>query len=938
MSSLVNTHISPAEHEGEPFGTPAVSGPISRYAPECSAPLSLEQEQIWAAYAQRATGSCPNNRVLILRHRGPLDVQVLNESIRILLQRHHILRTRIELRNGIPFQLLTAIHQIDLAVADLTDSSPSEGEAAILALATAETYFSFQLVGGPFTRYHLVKLSGQEHCLIINVHAVLADEWSLDIVAHELNLSACAGNTQPMLPDTTLQYADYSRSQREHCSDSVLESEVSYWRERLRARPPVLELPTDRPRSMTTNLRAGRHVLVIPKELAVSIAELGEASGVELGTTLLAVFQVLLFRYTGQDDMVLGLAVSGRDRIETQTAVGPFSRTIPFRVTLEDDLTFHELLLRVGDQLRTDGRHLDISLNLMMNERQTERHPEVNPVFRVIFSSARCFRDPDGGWRRVECEGQPNAPAGVLHLHVDTGGVDILARFTYDTELFDEATICRMAGHFKTVIESVIADGAHSISRLPLLTRPERNQLLTEWNGTDTDYPRDKCVHQLFEEQVDRDPGAIAVFFEDQQLTYAELNGRANQLARRLSTIGVGPGALVGICTERSADMVTGLLGIWKAGAGYVPLDPQYPVDRLTLMLEDSKLRVLVTQAALRPMFSEFKGELVCLDSNRIDKENAANMAGSATAGDAAYVIYTSGSTGKPKGVRIAHRSLTNFLISMRARPGLTAKDTLLAVTTISFDIAALELYLPLIVGARLILASRETACDPHRLQALMLSKAPTVMQATPATWRLLLEVGWKGSSNLKILCGGEAMSGDLAAELLKRASSVWNMYGPTETTVWSTISEVTRSSDPITIGRPIANTDVYVLDKHLEPVPVGVAAELFIGGDGVAAGYLHRPELTAEKFIAHPFRAQDSGMRLYRTGDLARYRPNGDLECLGRIDNQVKVRGFRIELGEIESALNAHVGVKQNVVVVREDTPGDRRLVAYVARTRHKC
>jgi amino acid adenylation domain-containing protein len=483
----------------------------------------------------------------------------------------------------------------------------------------------------------------------------------------------------------------------------------------------------------------------------------------------------------------------------------------------------------------------------------------------------------------------------------------------------------------KPVMQGTLIDTDESNSRRLLLTTTERERLLVEWNDTYAEYPTDRCVHQLFEEQVGRTPDATAVIFEEQQLSYRELNSRSNQLAHHLLKLGVGPDSLVGVCVQRSPDMFAGLLGIWKAGGAYVPLDPQYPLDRLSLMLEDSGLSVLLTEKPLRAKFSGYKGQLVCLDSDAISRENGENYPEAAKSENLAYVIYTSGSTGKPKGVQICHRSLVNFLISMKSSPGLTSLDTLLAVTTISFDIAALELYLPLIVGARVVLASRETALDGYKLRETLAGNAITVMQATPATWRLLLEAGWEGSNNFKILCGGEALPRELAAELLKRGSSIWNMYGPTETTVWSTTSRITAEEGPITIGRPIANTEVYVLDDHLDPVPVGIPGELYIGGAGVARGYLHRPELTAEKFISHPFRARESGARLYRTGDLVRFRTNGELECLGRIDNQVKVRGFRIELGEIESVLGQYPGVKQGVVVAREDTSGSKRLIAYV-------
>ena len=466
----------------------------------------------------------------------------------------------------------------------------------------------------------------------------------------------------------------------------------------------------------------------------------------------------------------------------------------------------------------------------------------------------------------------------------------------------------------------------------------ELHRLLVQWNDTQADYPKNKCIHHLFEEQAARTPDAIAVVFENRRLTYGELNNRSNQLARCLLKQGVGPDVRVGICIERSPDMIIGLLGILKAGGAYVPLDPRYPSDRLTIMLQDSGLKVLVTEELFRSRFSEYKDQLVFIDSGAITRESPENCCGRARAEDLAYVIYTSGSTGKPKGVQICHRSVVNFLVSMRSRPGLTEKDVLLAVTTVSFDIAGLEVYLPLIVGSCVVLVSRDTASDGYQLRQTLERTVPTVMQATPATWRLLVEAGWRGSKDLKVLCGGEALPRDLVGELLTRSSAVWNMYGPTETTIWSTTSQITSSAGPITVGKPIANTQIYILDSNLEPVPVGVPGELYIGGDGVARGYLHRPDLTADKFIPDPFREQGSGARLYRTGDLARYQPNGDIECLGRIDNQVKVRGFRIELGEIESVLAEYPGAAKNVVVALEDGPGDKRLVAYVAVGRTKA
>ncbi len=467
----------------------------------------------------------------------------------------------------------------------------------------------------------------------------------------------------------------------------------------------------------------------------------------------------------------------------------------------------------------------------------------------------------------------------------------------------------------------------------------ELQQLLGKWNHTQANYPTNQCIHQLLESQVERTPDNMAVIFENKSLTYRELNSRANQVARYLQTLQVGSEVLVGICMERSLEMAIALLGILKAGAAYVPLDPAFPQERLALMLEDSQLSVLLTESDQLAKLPHHQAQVVCLDTDweKITQYADQNPDSEITPDNLAYTIYTSGSTGKPKGVQVLHRGVVNFLTSMRQTPGLQSSDVLLAVTTISFDIAVLELFLPLTVGASVVLVTREVASDASQLMKVFSSSEATVMQATPATWRMLISAGWQGSSTLKILCGGEAMSRDLADQLLERSASVWNMYGPTETTIWSAVHQVEPGDTPVPIGRPIANTQIYLVDPELKRksdpiklVPIGEPGELLIGGVGLARGYLNRPEQTDERFIPDPF-SNEPGVRLYRTGDLARYLADGNIEFIGRIDNQVKIRGFRIELGEIESALSQHPAVREAVVIAREDVPGDKRLVAYL-------
>jgi amino acid adenylation domain-containing protein len=508
----------------------------------------------------------------------------------------------------------------------------------------------------------------------------------------------------------------------------------------------------------------------------------------------------------------------------------------------------------------------------------------------------------------------------------------IFGPVTYNPDLFDDSAITRMVGNWKTLLTGAAAEPGKHVAELPVLTDAEQDQIVVEWNDTRVNYPKDLCLHALFEAQVERTPDATAVVCEEERLSYRELNARANQLAYHLRKLGVGAEVLVGICMERSVEMMVALLGILKAGGAYVPLDPAYPEERLAFMIKDSGLQVLITHEPFRSTLTDQVEKLVRMDKDWpvISQEGRENLASEIEPENLAYVIYTSGSTGRPKGVQICHRSLVNLLTSMRARPGLTEEDSLLAVTTISFDIAALELYLPLMVGARCVLASRESSGDGQRLWKMLDDYEITVMQATPSTWKLLLQSGWPGKADLKILCGGEAMPRELAEQLISRACSVWNMYGPTETTVWSSLHRVTSSAGLIPIGRPIGNTQMYLLDRNMQPVPVGVIGELYIGGDGLARGYRNRAELNAEKFIPNPFGCEP-GARLYKTGDVARCRADGNIECLWRIDNQVKVRGFRIELGEIESVLREHPAIRDVCVIVREDRPGDPRLVAYV-------
>jgi amino acid adenylation domain-containing protein len=743
----------------------------------------------------------------------------------------------------------------------------------------------------------------------------------------ELNLDQGAVEVAPASVET--------KTMKRVSGDDWVEQEVSYWRQKLAGIPAILELPTDRPRLPVQTFRAARESVLFPKSLKQALETLSEQEGVSLSVVLLAVFQALLTRYTRQDDIVVGVAIQGGEEDDAQELNQPFGANVAIRTDISGDPTFRQLLSRVSNDANSAREHQNVPWESVVEAVQPDRDASRHPLFQVLFSMEDSQFSPGSG--EISDPGTDSVVLKVdLQLQMQDRPDGLAAYFTYCSDLFDAATIVRMTAHFRKLLESIVENPDETVWRLPLLTDAERNRLVVEWNNTGMDYARDRCVHQLFEAQAARTPNATALVFGKESLTYGELERRANQLAKHLIKLGASPDSLVGICLERSLEMVVGLLGILKSGAAYVPLDPAYPRDRIAFMLENADVPLLLTQAQLRESLPSTASGTVLIDSDwpEIAKQSQESPELTLNPENRAYVIYTSGSTGKPKGVEIPHRAVVNFLTTMADRPGITASDRLLAVTTLSFDIAGLELYLPLTQGASVEIVSREVSTDGHQLLQKLSDSGATVMQATPATWRMLLEAGWKGDPGLKILIGGEAVSQKLANQLLPRSASVWNVYGPTETTIWSTLSKLEAGQSAVTIGRPIGNTEIFILDKMLQPVPIGVAGELHIGGDGLARGYLKRPELTAEKFIVHPLNP-DRKARLYKTGDLVRYLPNGDIEFLGRIDHQVKIRGFRIELGEIETVLRQHPGINETVVLAREDTPGDKRVVAYFVPTR---
>lgn len=887
--------------------------------------LSSGQERFWVL-EQLHPGTAVHNVGCGLKLAGSINVANLQRAWGDLVQQHEILRTTFQLVDEVPVQFVLPSMREMLREVDLRHLASSERTARFTSLTAQQVEKPFDLTRDSLVRATLFQLSDTESVLLLVSHRIVCDECSLRTLLTEMYARYRERFTALETAKTGLQNRDVISSETE-------KSNLSYWLQHLSGAPLSLDLPTDRPRLSVQTFRCARQRMRIEALLLERLRDLQQKQDVTLFVVLLAAFNVLASRYARQEDLVVGTRVSGRQRPEVEKEIGPLENMLALRFDLSGDPSFTELLFRVREVVDRALAHQNIAFGTLARELHLERDMSRHPVFQIMIAMEdAAVSGPNlGPW------------ASLLRMENAAGEFDLSVNFTelenqleiafgYNTDLFDDSTVTRMMQNLRRLLESIAENSNIRISRVPLLSEAERRQILVEWNHTAAEYDRDQCVHQRFEHWATRTPDSTAVVFEKQQLSYGELDRRANQLANHLLRLGVQTDGLVGVCLDRSLEMVVGLLGVLKAGAAYVPIDPTYPVDRIKFMLEDAEVPVLLTQQRLAGTLPVGNTKVVLIDSDWQEITHSSQETPGLTTKpqNRAYVIYTSGSTGRPKGVEVSHRAVINFLTTMAERPGMTSRDRLLAVTTLSFDIAGLEIYLPLTVGAAVEIASREVSADGSQLSAKLASSGATMMQATPATWRMLLEAGWKTNRGLKVLCGGEALGRNLADQLREKAASLWNMYGPTETTIWSTVSKVESERGSVTIGRPIANTQVFILDKVLQPVPIGVAGELHIGGDGLARGYLKRPELTAEKFIPHPF-STAPGARLYKTGDLARFLPDGNIDYLGRIDFQVKLRGFRIELGEIETVLTKSDEVQHAVTIVREDNPGDQRLVAYL-------
>jgi len=923
----------------------SVAPSIQPRAATGESPLSFSQERLWLI-EQLEPDNAAYNIFDAIQIEGKLNFSALEQAVNEIILRHEVLRTIFISREGKPSQTVLQSVVLKLCIFDLEALPEDRQKLELQNLVREEINRPFNLARWPLLRVFLFRFTRTHHVLLLNLHHIISDGWSTGVLVSELKAiyQSFSSGSVSSLPPLPIQYADFASWQREWMKGDRLERELSFWRQQLAGAPETLQLPIDRPRPRNKSSRGAVHAFQLSPELTKAGLDLCQQKHITLFMLLLSAWDMLLQRYSGQHDFVIGTPVANRIRPELEPLIGFFVNTLALRFTLSDDWSFLQLLSHVREVTLAAQEHQELPFERLIEELQPKRDTSYTPLFQVMFVLQNApvpeIKMPGLVLRPVPLHGDTSKFDLLLSLR-EFGNGAMNAELEYDTELFNASTAERMVAHFCALLVSALRDPKARISELVMLREAETRQLLLEWNKTAHVYPpQDGFIHQQIERQAASLPWAMAVVLGDQELTYGALDRRANQLAWKLRSFGVGPGVLVAICVERSLEMVVGLLGILKSGAAYVPLDPGYPNDRLAYMMKDSQAPVLLTLANLRGLLSAHQARVLCLDSDwqeQIAPQPEHNPAVCLDEADLAYMIYTSGSTGEPKGAMNTHGGIRNRMLWMQEAYQLTSHDAVLQKTPFSFDVSVWEFFWPLMVGARLIVAKPGGHQERDYLVDIIRSRRITTIHFVPSMLQMFLEApGVENCSTLKrVICSGEALSPDLKNGFFERLGcELHNLYGPTEAAVDVTWWPCRKDDGlhTVPIGSPIANTQMYVLDHQMNPAPVGVAGELYIGGIGLARGYWNRPALTAEKFLPSPFAG--AGARLYRTGDLGCYREDGAIEYLGRADYQVKVRGFRIELGEIEAALLRCPEVKESVAVVREEDNGDKRLVAYVAAT----
>jgi iturin family lipopeptide synthetase A len=920
------------------------TGAIGRVDRNGKLALSYSQERLWFIN-QLEPENVAYNAPAAVRILGPLELESLERTLREIVRRHESLRTRFLSVDGEAQQIIDPSLSVELPVTELSHLPELEREVEAQRLARQEARQPFDLARGPVFRAKLLRLASQDHVLVFNMHHIVCDAWSIGVLVREVSaIYNNFSNGQPsLLPELDIQYADFSAWQRELLSGPLLDEQLEYWKRKLAAVEP-LNLPTDRPRAGIQRPDGATTRFTVPKELTESLKVLSRKQTATLYMILLAAFQALLGRYSGQSDIAVGSPIAGRLRTETEALIGVFINTLVLRTDLSSQPDSMELLQQVKETTLEAYAHQDVPFERLVEVLLPQRDLTQMPLFQVLFVFQNVpFTALELGAAKMLPFDVDNGAAQfdvTLMLEETSSGME--GSIAYNKGLFDAATMRRMIEHYQMLLSGVVENPKQPIAWLPLLTANERKQVTEEWNRTEAQYPLNKCLHEIFEEQVERTPRAVAVVDEDRELSYEELNRRANQIAHYLRKLGVGPDVIVGLCMERSVEMVVGLLGVLKAGAAYMPLDPEYPAERLTYMLQDAQLKFLLTQERLQDIFAGFTGSMICVDTQRLGKileESDANPDGSnVDPENLAYVLYTSGSTGRPKGVGMTQGPLCNLVawqLISNSGPHRT-----LQFTPLTFDVSFQEIFATLCSGGSLVLIGNDTRRDPAELWKVLCEREVERLFLPFIALQELAEAScaaeWEFTSLRTVITAGEQLKVTPALQRFFDRLSVAileNQYGPTECHVVTAHRlQATSKEWPLLppIGKPIANDQVYVLDENNTPLPIGVPGGLYLAGAGLARGYLNRPDLTAERFVPNPFSVR-GGERMYRTGDRVRWRADGDLEFIGRLDDQVKIRGFRIELGEIEAALREHGGVRQAVVIVREDQVGEKRLVAYV-------
>jgi amino acid adenylation domain-containing protein len=925
---------------GELAGIPVVSRTGKPF------PLSYAQQRLW--FVQKLQPLNPQfNIPAAAQIRGPLNSDLLEEALNRIVHRHDSLRTTFHEVEGEPLQTVASAGGHRLQRINFESLPHNVAETEFRDLMRDEATKPFDLTVGPLFRAVLIRRNAEDHVLLLTVHHIVSDSWSAGIMVREIVglYEDLAGGGAGRLSGLPVQYVDFAQWQRQRLAGDAFEEDLAYWKEQLGSEPPAIELASDRPRPAVSSFRGAIETLELPAALTCKLKELSQSENATLFMTLLAAFNVLLYRYTRQEDIVVGCPISGRNQTEIAGLIGFFVNTLALRTDLSGEPEFRELLRRVRAAALGAYAHQQVPFDKVVDAVQPKRDLSHAPLCQIVFGlRENPVKQYSMGATTFQLLGTHNGTSKFdLTLEAIQSDAGVVLSAEYSTDLFDAPTIRRMLHHYLVLLEAAADKPSTRISQLPLLNAEEQYRAIVEWNRTAAPYPDHLCAHQLIEQQAARTPDAVAAVFEGQELTYSELNRKANQLAHHLRRLGAHPESRVALCMTRSLEMIVGVLGIWKAGAAYVPMDPAYPRERLEFLLEDSGAEIVLTQEALAATLPAGAAKVVPLDTlwTTLEHECSCSSVVGPAPDNLAYVIYTSGSTGKPKGVLIPHQGLVNYLVwcvdEYRIESGIGAP----VQSSISFDLTITSMFAPLIKGGAVHLLSEEQGVG-QLSAALRNTRGFSLVKITPAHLEMLsYEIPPEeaaGKTHAFIIGGENLLAGNIAFwQEYAPDTALINEYGPTETVVGCCIYQVPREGSPsevVPIGRPIANTQIYLLDDQLQVTPIEVAGELYIGGAGVARGYLNRPDLTAEKFIPDPF-SQEPGKRLYRTGDLARYRANGEIECLGRIDHQVKIRGFRVEPDEIEVKLGRHPAIGEAAVIARQDTPGDTRLVAYlVARS----